>query len=79
MSQSIKGQRGGGNLVFLIDQKKHKPVCGEVEKMSQPIRGLGGHLVFSDRPEKTQICKRALRSCFLSSFVEFSSAVSEEK
>ena len=33
--------------------------------MSQPIRGQGGHFV--------------LRSCFLSSFVEFGSAVSEKK
>ena len=46
--------------------------------MSQPIRGHGGHLVFPiDR--KTQTWYRTLRSCFLSSFLEFRSAVSEEK
>ena len=102
-------------------------VSEEKLKMSQPIRGQGGHLVFSYRPEKhklgrgrwdlascqvslnsvqrfqrrsrkclsqseagaailffrsarkTQTWKRTLRSCFLSSFVEFHSAVSEEK
>ena len=29
-------------------------VSEEKSKMSQPIRGQGSHLVFSDRPEKTQ-------------------------
>ena len=37
--------------------------------VSPPIRGQGGHLVFPI----------SLRSCFLSSFVEFSSVVSEKK
>ena len=47
--------------------------------MSQPIRGQGGHLVFPDPPEKHKLGRGLLRSCFLSSFVEFRSAVSEEK
>ena len=47
--------------------------------MSQPIRGQGGHLAFPIGPKKTQTWKRTLMSCFLSSFVEFCSAVSEEK
>ena len=46
--------------------------------MSQPNRGQGSHLVFPIGP-KTQTWDRTLRSCFLSSFVEFRSAVSEEK
>ena len=46
--------------------------------MSQPIRGQGGHLVFPIGPKNTNSVE-ALRSCFLSSFVEFRSAVSEEK
>ena len=47
--------------------------------MSQPIRGHDGHFVFSIGPKNTILGVRALRSCFLSSFVEFRSAVSEEK
>ena len=43
--------------------------------MSQPIRVL----VFLVGTKKTQTWKRTLRSCFLSSFVEFRSVVSEEK
>ena len=92
-------------------------VSEEKSKMSQPIMGHGGHLFFTDRPEKhrlgkgrldlvscqrrnqkclsqskagaailffrsaqkTQTWKKRLRSCFLSSFVEFRSAVSEKK
>ena len=46
-------------------------------KMSQPIRGRGSHLVFPIGPKKTWL--RSLRSGFLSSFVEFRSAVPEEK
>ena len=46
--------------------------------MSQPIRGQGGHLVFSDRSETHKLGRGAFRSCTLSSFVEFRSAVSEE-
>ena len=46
--------------------------------MSQQIRGQGGHLVFPIGPKNTNLVK-ALRSCFLSSFVEFRSAVSQEK
>ena len=45
--------------------------------MSQPIRGQGGHLCFPFGP-KTQTWKRTFRSYFLSSFVEFSSAVPEK-
>ena len=44
--------------------------------MSLSIKGQGGHRVFPIDP-KTQTCQRTLRSCFLSSFVEFCSAVSE--
>ena len=47
--------------------------------MSQPIRGQGGHFVFSWIAWKTQTWQKALRACFLSSFVEFYSTVSEEK
>ena len=46
--------------------------------MSQPIRGQGSHLIFLIG-SKTQTWKRTLRSCFLLSFIEFHSAVSEEK
>ena len=46
--------------------------------MSQPIRGQGGHLVFLIGP-KIQTWKRTFRSCFMSKFVEFRSAVAEEK
>ena len=47
---------------------------GEVENVS-----ANQSPVFSGRHEKTQTWKRTLRSCFLSSFVEFRSVVSEEK
>ena len=33
----------------------HSAVSEEKSKMSQPIRGQGGHLVFSDRPEKHKL------------------------
>ena len=46
--------------------------------MYQPIRGHGSHLVFLIAPKNTNLVE-ALRSCFLSSFVEFYSVVSEEK
>ena len=46
--------------------------------MSQPIRGQDGHLVFLISPKNTNFVE-AMRSCFLSSFVEFRSAISEEK
>ena len=46
--------------------------------MSQPIRGQGGHLVFPIGPKNTNLVE-VLRSCFLLSFVEFHSAVSEKK
>ena len=44
--------------------------------MSQPMRGQGGHLVF---PQCHKLSKRRIKSCFLSSFIEFHSAVSEKK
>ena len=46
--------------------------------MSQPIRGQGGYLVFPIGPKNTNLVEM-LGSCFLSSFVEFCSAVSEER
>ena len=46
--------------------------------MSQPIRGQGGHLVFPISPKYTT-WQRTFGSCYLSSVVEFRSAVSEEK
>ena len=52
-------------------------VSEEKSKMSQPIRGQGGHLVFPIGPKNTNL--GMLRSCFLSSFDEFRSAVSEQK
>ena len=51
---------------------------GEVENVSANQRP-GRPSCFSNRPEKTQTWKRTLKSCFLSSFGEFRSAVSEEK
>ena len=95
MSPPIRGQGGhlvflidlkntnlvGGFEILLPVKFRWIPFSGfrgEV-KMSQPIRGQGGHLVFSDRPEKHKLGGRQLRSCFLSSVVEFRSAVSEKK
>ena len=46
--------------------------------MSQRIRGRGGHNIFLIGT-KTQTWERTLKSCFLSSVMEFRSAVSEEK
>ena len=46
--------------------------------MSQPIRGQGGHLVFPIGPKNTNLVED-VETCFLSSFVEFHSAVSDEK
>ena len=95
MSQPIRGQ--GGHLIFSIGPKNTNLVegveillpikfCwipfsgfrGEVENVSANQRP-GRPPYFSDRPEKTQTWKIALRSCFLASFFEFRSAVSEEK
>ena len=53
-------------------------ILEEKSKMSQPIRGQRGHLVFRSA-RKTQTWLRTLRSCFLSSFIELRSVVSEEK
>ena len=47
-------------------------------KRSPPIRGHGGHLGFPIGP-RTPTWQRTLISCFLSSFVEFRSAVTDEK
>ena len=46
--------------------------------MSQPIRGQGGHLVFPINPINTKLVED-VEICFLSSFVQFLSAVSEEE
>ena len=55
-------------------------VSKEKSKISRPIRGKGGNLVFfSDQPEKkTKTYQRTLRSCLLLCFVVFRSAVSEK-
>ena len=50
----------------------------ENSKMSQPIWGQGSHLVFLIGPKNTTWL-RTMGSCFLSSFLEFHSAVSERK
>ena len=48
--------------------------------MSQPIRGQGSHLVFPIVPKNTNLVEDInLRFCYLSSVVEFRSAVSDEK
>ena len=47
--------------------------------MSHPIRDNGGHLVFPIGPKNTNYLVEDVGSCFLSSFVEFRSVVSEEK
>ena len=95
MSQPIKSQGGhvvfpigpkNTNLVedveILLPIKFHwipfSGFRGEVENVLSNQRP-GRPSCFSDRPEKTQTYKRTLRSCFLSSFVEFRLAVSEEK
>ena len=49
----------------------------EVENVSANQRP-GRPSWFSDRPDKHKISKRRIKSCFLSSFVEFHSAVSEK-
>ena len=46
--------------------------------MSKPIRGQGGHLVFLIVSKNTNLVKD-VAILLLSSFVEFCSAVSEEK
>ena len=46
--------------------------------MSQPIRGQGGHFVFPIGPKNTNLVE-GVEILLLSSFVEFRSAVSEEK
>ena len=51
---------------------------GEVQNISANQRP-GRPSCFSDQPRKTQTWLRTLRSCFLASFVEFRSAVSEER
>ena len=47
--------------------------------MSQPIRGQGGYFVFPIGPKNTNLAEGVEISCFLFSFVEFHSAVSEKK
>ena len=46
--------------------------------MSQPIRGQGSILVFPIGPKNTNLVED-VENCFLQSFVEFCSVVSEEK
>ena len=46
--------------------------------MYHPIRDKGGHLDFPIGPKNTNLVED-VGSCFLSSFVEFRSVVSEEK
>ena len=46
--------------------------------MSQPIRGQGGHLVFPIGPKNTNLVEE-VEILLLVKFVEFRSAVSEEK
>ena len=46
--------------------------------MSQPIRGQGGHLVFPIGPKNTNLVE-GFEILLPSSFIEFRSAVSEEK
>ena len=93
MSHPIRGQ--GGNIVFPIGPKNTNLVedieillpvkfCwialsgfrGEVENVSAN-QMPGGHLVFPIPPpkKKTNLVEDIERSCFLSSFVEFRSAV----
>ena len=54
---------------------------GEVKNVSKQIRGQGGHLVFPTPPPppRPYTWQRTLRSCFMSSLVEFRLAVLEEK
>ena len=47
--------------------------------MSQPIRGQGGHLVFPIGPKNTNLVEDVEILLPVPSFVEFRSAVSEEK
>ena len=94
MSQPIRGQ--GGHLVFRIGTKNTNLVedveillpvkfrwipfsglRGEVENVS--VNQRPGWPSFFRSTRKTQTWKRTLTSCFLSSFVEFRSAVSVEK
>ena len=85
MSQPIRGR--GGNLVFPIDPKNANLVEGIEILLSVKFRCIpfSGFIevemserpsCFSDRPEKHNVMwQMTLRSCFLSSFVEFCSAV----
>ena len=52
-------------------------VSEEKSKMSQPIRGQGSHLVFPICPKNTNSVED-VEIFFLSSFVEFCSAISEK-
>ena len=47
--------------------------------MFQQIRGHGGHFVFPIGPKNTNLVEDVEMTCFLSGFLEFRSAVSEEK
>ena len=58
----------------------HSAVIEEKSKMSQPISGQGGHLVFPIGPKNTNLVEDVeIFLPVLSSFVEFRSEVPEEK
>ena len=64
----------------ILGRSRWIPFCcfrEEVENVSANQRP-GRPSWFSDRPDKHKISKRRIKSCFLSSFVEFHSAVSEK-
>ena len=95
MSQPIRGQGGhlvfpiGQKNINLVEDVEmllsvmfrwipFSGFRGEVENVSANQRP-GRRSCFSDWPEKHKLGRRTLRSCFLLSFVEFRSAVIEEK
>ena len=61
-------------LVFI---EFHSAVAEEKSKMSQEIRGQGGHLGFPTDPKNTNLVEDIviLLTCLQSSFVEFRSTV----
>ena len=58
------------NSVQQFQRRSRKCLCQSEARVA---------ILFFWSAQKTQICKRTLRSCFLLSFVEFRSAVSEKK
>ena len=63
---------------LLSSSIKFCSAVSEKSQISQPFRSRGSHLVIHSAP-KTQTWLTTLRSCTPSSFIEFPSAVSEEK